>query len=576
MKINKIFFLIWGIVFLSSCCRIDFSSIETEKPYVGRMDGRDLVVIMTHADEGDVSGKVYWYEEDCIASPVQFSSNLKKDGKGVVRMEGKELPFTVKQKNGSLSGDITTDGGAHSFTLTLAEQSDTGVFHAQYKQPQYEVVKESDRVYAKKVRGYWAIYPESRDDFLSIYVRKIKDMILSEKLDLGMDIYYPKGDDEQEFRPLLLLIHGGAFYNGSKISKGYPEMARYFASRGYVVASINYRMGFWPLSNSVDRAGYRAVQDANAAVRYLIHHADEFRIDTSKIFVAGSSAGAITALNLAFMQEENRPEASLGKAPDFVQTITRFIGLDNLLSKLGLDYDMGSINSVNSEINHPFHIKAVVNMWGAVHDLSMLNNSRETAILSFHGDADNIVPYDCDYPFRDIIDVDDLLDELPNWVANIIKEQLMEGKSINEIAFRKMYGSHAVSQKADALGIRNVLHTAQNAGHSLHVKDDGSLSDYFWKVILPETKDFLCESIVGECVKLSASSEAGRYELNGISHVKELYWKIDGGVVVNKTDNYADVRFFSDAEEHYVRVSGVYDNGVEFCERIKIKVSSES
>jgi acetyl esterase/lipase len=87
-------------------------------------------------------------------------------------------------------------------------------------------------------------------------------------------------------------------------------MGHYFAERGYVVASINYRLGFFPLAPSVDRAGYRALQDAHAAVCYLIANADEFGIDTSNIFAAGTSAGAITALNLAFMEEKNRPEST--------------------------------------------------------------------------------------------------------------------------------------------------------------------------------------------------------------------------------------------------------------------------
>ena len=36
----------------------------------------------------------------------------------------------------------------------------------------------------------------------------------------------------------------------------------------------------------------------------------------------------------------------------------------------------------------------------------------------------------------------------------------------------------------------------------------------FGNVILPETTSFLCETIVGECVKISPAFEAGRYDVN--------------------------------------------------------------
>ncbi len=93
--------------------------------------------------------------------------------------------------------------------------------------------------------------------------------------DLLCDIYEPCGDAETE-RPLLVVIHGGAWAGGNK-----RDMAPYchqMALRGYVVVSISYRLSITPNllcwnaeldENKFFRAFYRAMQDAKAAVRYF-------------------------------------------------------------------------------------------------------------------------------------------------------------------------------------------------------------------------------------------------------------------------------------------------------------------
>lgn len=398
-------------------------------------------------------------------------------------------------------------------------------FKPMYMAPHYEVAVEQGRVYAHDVKGHWSTYPDTGESFGDIYKNKAKDLAFNKDLDLDMDIYYPKEPVGAQRRPLLLLIHGGAFYNGDKQDLGYPDMGHHFAERGYVVASINYRLGFKPLAPDVDRAGYRALQDAHAAVCYLIENADEFGIDTTMIFAAGTSAGAITALNLAFMQEENRPESTMkngvkGWVSSTTETLLgwvdsglHFIGnlfnrdwginANDLCENIGLDSDLGPINAISGSNDRPFKIKAVVNMWGAVHDLTMLKNSPETSILSFHGDVDRIVPYDYGYPFDKVLDpyVDDVINGLPSsmtGLADWMKNWLTSGRPINEWAFNPMNGSKAIHDKATALGMRNELHTMEGGDHSLHV--DGyreDFSDYYKDVILPNMTRFLCEEMVG-------------------------------------------------------------------------------
>ena len=467
--------------------------------------------------------------------------------------------------------------------------------------PHYEVAVEQGRVYAHDVEGHWSTYPDTGESFGDIYKNKVKDLAFNKDLDLDMDIYYPKEPVGAQRRPLLLLIHGGAFYNGDKQDLGYPDMGHHFAERGYVVASINYRLGFKPLAPDVDRAGYRALQDAHAAVCYLIENADEFGIDTTMIFAAGTSAGAITALNLAFMQEENRPESTMkdgvkGWASSSTETLLgwvdsglHFIGnlfdcdwgisAKDLCENIGLDSDLGPINAISGSNDRPFQIKAVVNMWGAVHDLTMLKNSPETSILSFHGDVDRIVSYDYGYPFDQVLDpyVDDVINGLPssmNGLAKWLKNWLTSGRPINEWAFNPMNGSKAIHDKATALGMRNELHTMEGGDHSLHV--DGyreDLSDYYKDVILPNMTRFLCEEMAGgSLVQVIEEIEEDEcwYKVEGMDNVLELHWVVEGGKIAKRDGkDRVKVKFYEDAPCHSVTACGQYRNGVEFREKIE-------
>ena len=56
-----------------------------------------------------------------------------------------------------------------------------------------------------------------------------------------IDIYTPDGDTEIN-RPLILFMHGGSFYGGNKTDTDCEDFCESFAKRGYVTASVNYRL----------------------------------------------------------------------------------------------------------------------------------------------------------------------------------------------------------------------------------------------------------------------------------------------------------------------------------------------
>ncbi len=122
---------------------------------------------------------------------------------------------------------------------------------------------------------------------------------------LQLDLYQPQ-NDTLTTRPAIIWIHGGGFFSGDK--EDMSSMAQEFAKKGYVTASINYRLvnpnqiSSIPVPSQISStpAIINAQTDAQAAVRWLRANATNFKINPDKIFVAGSSAGAITALLVAY------------------------------------------------------------------------------------------------------------------------------------------------------------------------------------------------------------------------------------------------------------------------------------
>ena len=82
-----------------------------------------------------------------------------------------------------------------------------------------------------------------------------------------MPLYTGTGDHGTR-RPLVIFIHGGGFKGGDKVSNFGTLVCGGLARRGYVVASINYRVtSSIPDDQAHFEAMLRALQDAKAAVR---------------------------------------------------------------------------------------------------------------------------------------------------------------------------------------------------------------------------------------------------------------------------------------------------------------------
>ncbi|MEW6468538.1 MAG: T9SS type A sorting domain-containing protein [Bacteroidota bacterium] len=190
---------------------------------------------------------------------------------------------------------------------------------------------------------------------------------------LKMDIYEPAGDTVS-MRPVLVLAHGGSFIGGTKTDQDVVELCNRFAKKGYVCASIDYRLGIgFPIDSvNATKAVVRAVQDMKAAVRFFrrdfAENGNSYNIHPNYIFCGGSSAGAFTGLHLAYLDQ-------LSEVPSWI----------NISSLGGLDG-----NSGNPGYSH--RVNGVINLCGALGDFNWLVPG-DVPFVSLHGDNDQTVPY---------------------------------------------------------------------------------------------------------------------------------------------------------------------------------------
>lgn len=463
------------------------------------------------------------------------------------------IPVRLDEKSGEL---VFPDGTKKKFTFklyqapTYTEPSPVLL----YRDSVYSVNVERDVLYGE-ASGFWTSYPpQGKQDFSDIYFERAAELQQKRNCPLMMDVYQPDNAGLRR-RPLFVMIHGGAFYNGDKAEPEFENWCRYFASLGYVAASINYRMGYVPVSGAVTRAGYRALQDANAAVRYLVGH---YRVDPELVFVAGTSAGAITALNLAFMQEETRPSSTKG---GWLGKLTGLVGWN-----VG---DEGPITAVNPEDTTYFNIRAVGNMWGAVPSLNMINKeNRDVAVLSIHSEHDPIVPFGYDYPFRPLFK--NLFESVSeNDLYRGVLRTLRVSESLSGVVFDKMYGSKFIHQKALTTGHHSRLLRYSNYAHSLHQDDDGNILPAFYEFQYAMA-DFFSQEMEPTPVNPQLDPVREQWIHINPASVKHIIWKVEGGVIRETAPDGVRILFFSDAPNHSLTVSGEYQSGMTFRETLML------
>ena len=225
----------------------------------------------------------------------------------------------------------------------------------------------------------------------------VETVTYSDAYNLQMDIYTPDGDNCIN-RPLIILAHGGSFIGGSKTNPTMVDLCETFAKRGYVAASINYRLAtsstvlgpfsglFWMtnLENGI-KVIYSAMTDAKAAVRFFRKNVAEdnnsYGIDQNQIWMGGNSAGAC-----------------LGPHMSYINSVDEFVSGIDLSGQeyaFSLASDNGGIEGNSGNSGYSSEISGMINLAGALHTVDWIDELDATPIVSCHGTEDETVPDEC-------------------------------------------------------------------------------------------------------------------------------------------------------------------------------------
>ncbi len=261
--------------------------------------------------------------------------------------------------------------------------------------------------------------------------------------DLLMDVYQPYGDTLTT-RPLVICAHSGAFLSGTRKNDDMMDFCDSLAHRGYVAATIDYRLGMNVFSTSSSiRAVYRGLQDGRAAVRFFKEFAGQYRVDTNQVYLLGSSAGSFIGLQNMFMDtEEERPPETFNSP------------------------DLGCLDCSGNSYSHSGKANSVVSLWGALKDTALIVDTDSLPLFLAHGTSDDVVYFDVGHPF-------------------------------GYNGFPETYGSLPVSQQRSVYGFPVETYFVEGAGHEFYGTDNGMWGELgpnaYWDTVFAKVDTFFYE-----------------------------------------------------------------------------------
>jgi acetyl esterase len=131
-----------------------------------------------------------------------------------------------------------------------------------------------------------------------------RDVAYGSGRDERFDVNHPEGTNGP--LPTIVWVHGGGWVTGSK--EGVGNYAKILAGHGYSTVSAEYARGFgvtYP----------EPAEQVNAALGYLVRNAAALNIESDAIVLAGDSAGAKIAAQLANITTDPSYARQIGISP---------------------------------------------------------------------------------------------------------------------------------------------------------------------------------------------------------------------------------------------------------------------
>ncbi len=498
--------------FIFNACEDSVFGDSLEGVYLANMpDGEFLLVA---PEDGDAYC-VVCRKKQTDSIPAVIEGDVVRDASGNTLAE-------LHNKDGKLSATITpTEGKEISVEFTHHDLVPAGKVAApkhpiRYLEPISEDTAQVKRdVFYSRNAGFYSSNPvgdipvSETDVYIDSLVSKYR--LATKDIDLFMDVYALENDTVSK-RPLVILLHGGAFLFGDKGGTFMRHLAQHYATRGYVVASVNYRLGcsFWG-TNTIRRTIYRAVQDAGNAANFLLDHAGEYGIDPDAVFFVGHSAGAITALTASVLTRDDE-----------------YDGIDSPLLK-----DMG-------ELPIPVKLLGTVGLWGAIPQLDYINSSDKPDFLLMHGTDDDIVPFRVGLPF------------LHNSIwADLVMED-------------RLHGSGDIKEEMDRKYLPCELYQFPGLNHDPHLDEEGKFNDNI-NVVDSVTTSFLYRKLSKLCPNIEVAQVTKfrkHYRINKLASIRKIVWNVKGGVIFKRISDYEiECYMFANAPSSKVTATVTLANG---------------
>jgi len=152
---------------------------------------------------------------------------------------------------------------------------------------------------------------------------------------LTLDLYRPQPKPKDASHPAIVFVHGGNWMSGDARHQDgiadLPATLAALAAKGYVVASVNYRLA--------GEAHFpAAVRDVKSAIRWLRGHAGDYNIVTTRVMVWGAQAGgqiaamAGTSCGVAALEPEADAGSKARLASDCAEGVIVWYGPADLAS----------------------------------------------------------------------------------------------------------------------------------------------------------------------------------------------------------------------------------------------------
>ena len=135
----------------------------------------------------------------------------------------------------------------------------------------------------------------------------------TDQADLNIFVYKPVDFDKSQTYSCIVFFHGGGWNSGDY--KQFERQSIYFASRGMVAFSVEYR-----IRNKHGTSPIEAMEDAKSAIRFIRSNAKLFSVNPNLIAAAGGSAGghlAAVAGNIDLFENPNE-DLSVSSKPNLL------------------------------------------------------------------------------------------------------------------------------------------------------------------------------------------------------------------------------------------------------------------